>query len=143
MNVQLFEAEIHLHSDRRRDIVDVTFPASLDIPFAVRQSRIVTFSADAARQRLVVGNHYHPGDSGRWELFVVVGTPALPLIEARTRERGGDIVKYTLEAGTAMLIPPTITHGFVALADDVKLWGLSNLPYDRAHGVVDDLFASD
>jgi len=141
-NYLFFQVEIGGHDDNRRTITDIVFPDGFQWPFRIQQIKVLDFKSEAATQRLPVGNHYHKIASGRRELFVAVG-PAdtdLFILHRRYRTRKGSIeTDQTMRVGDACYIPPNVTHTFVPLNPNAKLWGFSNTKYDAKHDVLDKL----
>lgn len=129
--ITFFHAEPGLHTDKRRRILDAVLSDDLDLPFAVRQIKIV----EVLEAGMVVGNHYHTEESGRYECFVVLSPFTI-----RFRESPGEEVQERLMApGDGCLIPPTVSHAFRAEAPG-HILGLANLKYDSKHDIPDILF---
>lgn len=137
--MQRFTIEVGRHNDARREITDFVLPKDLVLPFPIRQVKIVSMHAEAAQYGLVVGNHYHPAGTGRYEFFIATG-PDGDLFEARYRIRPEKNSEFTMRRGDACLIPPELSHAFKPLQAGATLIGLSNLAYDSAHDVSDVLF---
>ncbi len=137
-----FKVEASGHDDNRRTITDIVFPDGFEWPFRVKQFKEMDFKAEAVAQKLPVGNHYHTMASGRRELFVAVG-PAdtdLFILHRRYRARKGVIeTDQTMRAGDACYIPTGVTHTFIPLHPEAKLWGFSNMAYDAKHDIEDNL----
>lgn len=140
MGIEFFKTEVFEVADNRRVIDDITLPEELELPFKIGQLKTVELSDEAIIQGLAVGNHYHTEESGRWELYVVVGPEGVPLFKVRFRELGQEIQEREMMAGDACIIPPTYSHAFIGLEPGVKLWGISNLRYNPNHDVSDKLF---
>lgn len=129
--ITFFKGEAGFHEDSRRRIFDGVLPANTSLPFQVRQIKIV----DVVSAGMVVGNHYHNAASGRWECFIVTK----PFTMRFRVTPSGEVQERTLLAGDGCIIPPLNSHSFLA-AEPGQLIGLSNLPYDSSHDIVDKLF---
>lgn len=140
MATQFFRLQDSRHVDGRRSIVDFTFPTGVEIPFIVKQVKIISLSQEAVDNALSIGNHFHTGSSNRIEFFIAVGKEGVPLFRVRTREQGGEVIEQEMRNGDACLILPETTHSFLPLVAGAQLWGISNLAYDSKHDVVDRLF---
>jgi len=129
--MEFFKVQAGIHTDHRRRIFDIVLP-EMEIPFSVRQVKIV----DVYSAGMVVGNHYHTKESGRQELFgIVSGEFTLRLRYGRDAE----ITERIMKPGDACLIRPEVSHAFRA-DQPGQIIGLSNLAYDSAHDVPDQLF---
>ncbi|OHA18650.1 MAG: hypothetical protein A2664_00275 [Candidatus Taylorbacteria bacterium RIFCSPHIGHO2_01_FULL_46_22b] len=138
MLVRLQKAVVGGHEDHRRVITDIVVE---DIPFPVVQTKVIRFKPESVG-KFAVGNHYHIVECNRWEFFVAVGPPALPLFTFRWCEAGqtANHSQYIMHNGDACLIPPGNSHAFMPDEGGASLWGFSNLQYDSAHDVPEKLF---
>jgi len=125
-------------ADERREIDDFTFANK--IPIDVRQVKVITMSGKAVTEGTPVGNHYHTVESGRWELFLVIGKGEEPLFKLRTRDPSGEIEEREMKPGDFCIIPPGRSHSFVGLKSGAQMIGVSNQAYDSEHDVEDKLF---
>jgi len=141
MGVEFSRVEVFVHVDIRRVIKDFTLPKDLEIPFRVKQIKIVELSKEAISQGLALGNHFHTVESGRWELFIVDGPESDNLFKLRYRKAGQvEIREKDMKRGETCLVPPGHTHSFKGLQEGAVLVGFSNLSYDASHDVPDKLF---
>ena len=140
MEVEFFWVETTGNVDERRTITDFVLPESMIIPFKPRQIKRVRPSEEGVKQGMVLGNHYHGKILERWELFVVIGPAGKDLFTLYHRDcRGGEIQEYQMMAGDGCIIPPGISHAFIALESQAELWVISNLPYSPNQSVSDKL----
>ncbi len=138
--MQFMKLNLGCHTDERRAIIDFCLPEGFELPFTLRQTKVVKLTQKAVESGLAVGNHYHTNESGRQEFFVAVGEPGVPLFKVSWREARKEVPFVDLMyAGDACHIPTGVSHAFVGLRPGVELWGFSNLPYDSAHDVPDKL----
>jgi len=127
-NVTIYKSALYIHKDSRRTIEEYILPAP--IPFEVKQVKLVYL-----KQGKMVGNHYHPIISNRWELFISTGEV---LFSYRYYTKVG-ITKELLNKGDICIIPPGYSHLFIAEDNKVCLLGMSNKIYNKDDAVVDIL----
>lgn len=142
---KIFEAYVSFRSnnyfesiDPRRIIMGVA--GNFEELDKVQQIKLIQFSQEAFDNNYVVGNHAHLGDSGQWEIVVVLGSSLTPQFEFRYRNRNGPILSKLLYGGDIALIPPGCSLGLIALLPGVQLLEISNQEYNENNYVVDILF---
>ena len=106
----------------------------------VRQIKLIQFTEEAFTNRFVVGNHAHLGDSGQWEVIVVLGDPSNPKFDFRYRNQAGGVLAKKLYGGDVVLIPPGCSLALVAVEPWVQLLEISNQEYNSDNYIVDILF---
>lgn len=124
--------------DARRLISGVA--GDFGFPLQIRQIKIIEFSEEAIREKLVVGNHRHFGESGQWELIIVLGESRKPVCHFRYRNYDDGIKNKFLKGGNIVLIPPGCSLAVVALKPGVKLIEISNKEYNHLNYIDDKLF---
>jgi hypothetical protein len=106
----------------------------------VRQIKLIQFTDEAFANRFVVGNHAHLGDSGQWEIIIVLGDSTRPKFNFRYRNHGGEVLAKDLSGGDVVLIPPGCSLALVALEPWAQLLEISNQEYNSRNYIVDILF---
>ena len=129
---RLFKAEISTHEDERRSILDLALPPEVNFP--IRQAKTIKYFKKGA----IVGNHYHPIDSQRTEVYIAVGPPQTDLFKFLYRE-DGNIKEAILRRGDGCFIPPGVTHTFEILSDEAAFFGFSNLSVYNPEDEVKDI----
>lgn len=124
--------------DVRRFVSGVA--GNFGFPLQIRQIKIIEFSDDAVRDHLVIGNHRHFGESGQWELIVVLGKSQKPIFRFRYRNYNDNIQEKLLKGGNVVLVPPGCSLALVALKPGVKIIEISNKEYDHLNYADDKLF---
>lgn len=124
--------------DLRRSISGVA--GDFGFPLQIRQIKIIEFSEDAVRNHLVVGNHCHFGESGQWELIVVLGKSRKPLFRFRYRNYRSGVKEKFLKGGDVVVVPPGCSLALVALASGARVIEISNQEYKNMNYIDDKLF---
>lgn len=145
MDVIVFAGLADSVTDKRRTIDEVILGREFEIPFAVKQIKIIRLTKEAVDQGLAVGNHYHTIESGREELFIVWGGKSAkkhaPIFKFKYREFGREEIQdVELMSGDACYVPPGWSHSFLPLKAGLEIWGFSNMEYDSKHDLPDKLF---
>lgn len=109
-------------------------------PLQIRQIKIIEFSEHSVKNRLVVGNHRHFGESGQWELIIILGTSRKPMFHFRYRNYNDKIREKFLKGGDIVLVPPGCSLALVALRPEAKLIEISNQEYRHINYIDDKLF---
>jgi hypothetical protein len=121
-----------------RSLSDFYLPENIRLPFYPRLFRAIQPSELAVKNKLVLGNHYHPKKSNRWEFFAISGKPKVNLFKFRYKI-GKNVREKLLKNGDAILMPQDISHAFLPLRKGVILFELSNIPYDKSQSVSDEI----
>jgi len=124
--------------DSRRSIYGIA--GDLGFSLQIRQIKVIEFTKESKKKKMVVGNHRHFGESGQWEVIVVLGTGVKPVFQFRYRNYKGPIKEKILKAGDVVLIPPGCSLALVALQNDAKLIEISNQEYSKMNYMDDNLF---
>lgn len=109
-------------------------------PLQIRQIKIIEFSEDAVRDRLVVGNHRHFGESGQWELVIVLGGKKESMLRFRYRNYHSGVKEKLLKGGDIAVVPPGCSLALIALKPGVRVIEISNQEYRSENYVKDKLF---
>lgn len=124
--------------DSRRSIYGTA--GDLGFPLQIRQIKIIEFTEESQKKKLVVGNHRHFGESGQWEVIVVLGSGKKPVFDFRYRNYKGPVKNKKLKAGDVVLVPPGCSLALVALQADARLIEISNQEYSKMNYMDDKLF---
>jgi len=126
------------NSDLRRVISGVA--GNLGFPLQIRQIKIINFSGESVKQSLVVGNHRHLGESGQWELIVVLGSETTEYFKFRYRNYLADIQEKNLVGGDVVIVPPGCSLALVPLIPGAQVIEISNQEYRNMNYEIDQLF---
>lgn len=126
------------NSDARRSILGVA--GDFGFPIQIRQIKVIDFSDDAVARKLVVGNHRHFGESGQWEVLVILGSGQKPEFQFRYRNFESEVFERLLKPGDIVLVPPGCSLALVALRAGARLIEISNEEYDNMNYIDDKLF---
>ena len=137
-HVSFLRAKPFENIDARRAISGAA--GDFGIPLQVRQIKVIEFSEESVSQKLVVGNHRHFGESGQWEVIVVLGAGRKPTFQFRYRNYMGEIQEKFLKGGDIALVPPGCSLALVALKAGASLIEISNQEYQNMNYIVDELF---
>ncbi|MDD5489655.1 MAG: hypothetical protein PHP25_03190 [Candidatus Moranbacteria bacterium] len=137
--MKFYKVKNTFEATETRILSDFHLPKNIKLPFEARLFRVIQPTSLSVKNKLVLGNHYHPKKSKRWEFFVIFGKPKTNLFQFRYKINDKIKEKY-LKNGDAILMPQDISHAFLPLAKDITLFELSNIPYDRSQSVIDKLF---
>jgi hypothetical protein len=147
MGVQIIRGLPDSHRDPRRVIMDAEFSEGFSLPYAIKQVKTIVFTAEAAEKGMVIGNHYHPEQSGRQEFFILIGELSVeekkipqPAAIFRCRAKGGAIKQTILNVGDCCVVPVDWSHSFKPLRVGVSLIGITNKGYSDDDSVKDVLF---
>lgn len=124
--------------DSRRSIFGTA--GDLGFPLQIRQIKVIEFSEESKKKKLIVGNHRHFGESGQWEVIVVLGTGKKPVFRFRYRNYKGPVKEKKLIAGDVVLVPPGCSLALIALQAGAKLIEISNQEYSKINYMDDKLF---
>lgn len=139
MNIKFYKVKNSSENTEIRLLADFYLPKNIKLPFDARLFRVIQPTDLAVKNKLVLGNHYHPKKSGRWEFFVIFGKTKANLFKFRYKAKNKIKERY-LKDGDAILMPQDISHAFLPLVEGVTLFELSNIPYDRSQSIIDKLF---
>ncbi len=109
-------------------------------PIQIRQIKVIEFTEEAMKKKMVVGNHRHFGESGQWEVIVVLGAGRRSIFRFRYRNYKGKVQEKLLSGGDVVLVPPGCSLALVALTADAKLIEISNQEYNDMNYMDDKLF---
>lgn len=126
------------NKDARRSLSGVA--GDFGFPLQIRQIKVIEFSKEAVANNLIVGNHRHLGESGQWEMIVILGNVRQPLFQFRYRNFMGKVQEKLLKGGDIALIPPGCSLALVALKVGAKLIEISNQEYSNMNYMDDKLF---
>ena len=124
--------------DSRRSISGVA--GDFGFPLQIRQIKVIDFSEEAVANNLVVGNHRHFGESGQWEVIVILGEGRKPVFRFRYRNYMGEVQEKLLKGGDVALVPPGCSLALVALKAGARLIEISNQEYSNMNYMDDKLF---
>jgi hypothetical protein len=100
---------------------------------------MLVFNPECVENRMPVGNHYHPEESGRIEFFVAVGGEG-DLFRFVWKDPGSTKVQSTvLKHSESCIIPIGASHAFVPLQNGCQLKGYSNTPHDPDNDITDEI----
>ena len=137
-HVSFLETNPFEHGDTRRFLSGVA--GDFGFPLQIRQIKMIEFSADAVKNKLVVGNHRHFGESGQWEVIVILGTSKESVFRFRYRNYDGKVRERKLKGGDIALVPPGCSLALMALAPGARLLEISNQEYRDMNYMDDKLF---
>jgi len=126
------------NTDSRRSISGVA--GDFGFPLQIRQIKTIEFSEEAIANNLVVGNHRHFGESGQWEVIVILGDDCKPIFRFRYRNYMGEVQERLLKGGDVALVPPGCSLALVALKAGARLIEISNQEYSNKNYMDDKLF---
>lgn len=126
------------HFDSRRSIAGIA--GDFGIPLQIRQIKIIEFTEEAVARKLVVGNHRHFGESGQWEIIIIIGGGRSPLFRFRYRNYKGKVQEKLLKGGDVALVPPGCSLALMALKPGGRLIEISNQEYSDMNYMDDKLF---
>jgi hypothetical protein len=124
--------------DSRRSITGVV--GDFGFPLQIKQIKVMEFSEEAVSRKLVVGNHRHFGESGQWEMIIILGHGRKPVFRFRYRNYKGKVQEKFLKGGDIALIPPGCSLALLALKAGAKLIEISNQEYSNINYMDDNLF---
>lgn len=126
------------NADIRRAISGVA--GDFGFPLQIRQLKLIEFSADAIKNKLVVGNHKHFGESGQWELIIILGKEKKPTFRFRYRNYHSGVKEKLLKGGDVVVVPPGCSLALVAMRVGARAIEISNQEYRRMNYADDKLF---
>lgn len=124
--------------DARRLISGVA--GDFGFPLQIRQIKIIEFPENSVKNRLVIGNHRHFGESGQWELIIVLGMSRKPVFHFRYRNYNDKVREKFLKGGDVVLVPPGCSLALMALCPGAKVIEISNQEYRYINYIDDKLF---
>jgi hypothetical protein len=141
-HVTFFNGNVFSSADIRRSIVGIS--GELNIPvMQIKQIKVITFTSQAIKEGLVVGNHKHYGKSGQWEIIIVLDEDRnSELFHFRYRNYNSTIQERKLYAGDVVAVPPGCSLGLVSVAENATLIEISNQEYRASNYIPDMLFES-
>jgi hypothetical protein len=126
------------NADIRRAISGVA--GDFGFPLQIRQLKLIEFSSDAIKNKLVVGNHKHFGESGQWELIIILGKEKKPTFRFRYRNYHSGVKEKLLKGGDVVVVPPGCSLALVAMRAGARAIEISNQEYRRMNYADDKLF---
>lgn len=126
------------NEDIRRYITGVD--GDFGLPMQIRQIKVIQFNEESVNNKMVVGNHRHYGESGQWELVVVLGEENVQQFDFRYRNYNGSIEQRPLFGGEVAVIPPGCSLALIALHSNAMLIEISNKAYSPNNYIQDILF---
>jgi len=124
--------------DSRRIISGVA--GDFGFPMQLRQIKLICFSNEAIKNKLIVGNHRHFGESGQWEMIIVLGKRKSPLFRFRYRNYIGKTHEKVLMGGDVVLVPPGCSLALLGIRPGVQIIEISNQEYKKKNYIDDKLF---
>lgn len=126
------------NSDARRAISGVA--GNLGFPLQIRQIKTISFTEESVKKQLVVGNHRHLGESGQWEVIVVLGDEKVEYFNFRYRNYLSEVQEKKLVGGEVVIIPPGCSLALVPLIPGAQVIEISNQEYRNMNYEIDELF---
>jgi len=136
--VSFYENKSFQNLDIRRYISGVD--GDFGLPMQIRQIKLIQFNEDSIKKKLVVGNHKHYGESGQWELVIILGEKDVKQFNFRYRNYNENVQERILYGGDVAVIPPGCSLGLVALHVNAMLIEISNKVYNPSNYIEDILF---
>jgi len=124
--------------DERRNILGVA--GNFGLARDIQQIKLITFNKESVRDRMVVGNHKHYGDSEQWEMLIVLGKTEQPQFEFRYRDYEERIKGRVLMGGEVAIVPPGCSLALIALHEKAMLIEISSKVYHPDNYIIDKLF---
>lgn len=126
------------NEDIRRYITGVD--GDFGLPMQIRQIKVIQFNEESVEKKMVVGNHRHYGESGQWELVVVLGEENIRQFDFRYRNYNGKVQERSLFGGDVAVIPPGCSLALIALHRNAMMIEISNKAYSSKNYIQDILF---
>ncbi len=126
------------NTDERRAISGVA--GNLGFPLQLRQIKIIKFTEESVKNQLVVGNHRHFGESGQWEVIVVLGNEETEYFNFRYRNYLSDVQEKKLVGGDVVIVPPGCSLALIPLINGAQVIEISNQEYRNMNYEIDELF---
>jgi dTDP-4-dehydrorhamnose 3,5-epimerase-like enzyme len=136
--VSFYENKSFQNLDIRRYISGVD--GDFGLPMQIRQIKLIQFNEESIKKKLVVGNHKHYGESGQWELVIILGEKDVKQFDFRYRNYNENVQERILYGGDVAVIPPGCSLGLVALHANAMLIEISNKVYNPSNYIEDILF---
>ncbi len=136
--VSFYENKSFQNLDIRRYISGVD--GDFGLPMQLRQIKLIQFNEESIKKNLVVGNHKHYGESGQWELVIILGEKDVKQFNFRYRNYNENVQERILYGGDVAVIPPGCSLGLVALHVNAMLIEISNKVYNPSNYIEDILF---
>jgi hypothetical protein len=112
----------------------------LGFPLQIRQLKLITFTEESVKSRLIVGNHRHFGESGQWEVIIVLGNENVEYVNFRFRNHLSAIGERRLVGGDIVIIPPGCSLALIPLIPGAQVIEISNQEYRNINYEIDILF---
>lgn len=127
-HVSFFKNTMFKDGDPRRIINGVVgnFGPALEI----KQIKVIQFSGNEQSEKKVIGNHKHYGNSGQWEIIIVLGNNDKPQFDFRYRNYKEPIAQKTLFSGDVVTVPPGCSLGLVSIDQNASIIEISNQEYN-------------
>lgn len=138
MKIKFYKVKTLSGGNERRSLNSFFIPKNIKLPFEPHHFQDIKPTSLALKKKIILGNHYHPLSSGRWESHIVLGKENIRLFKFWHKE-GKKIKERYLKNGDATLIPPGISHAFLPLTKDAKLFELSNILWKIGQSIEDKL----
>jgi hypothetical protein len=126
------------NADIRREIAGIA--GDLGFPIQIRQIKIITFTEESVAKKLVTGNHRHFGESGQWEIIIVLGSEFIEYVNFRYRNYSYGIEEKKLVGGDVVIVPPGCSLALVPLIVNAQVIEISNQEYSNINYEIDELF---
>lgn len=126
------------NADVRRIISGVD--GDFGLPMQIRQIKVIQFNEESVSKRMVVGNHKHYGESGQWELIIILGKADEAQFNFRYRNYDDNINEKILMGGEVVVIPPGCSLALIGLHKNAMLIEISNKIYNSENYITDVLF---
>lgn len=136
--VTFYKNSSFLNNDYRRFISGVD--GEFGLPMQIKQIKVIQFNEESVCNRMVVGNHRHYGESGQWELVIVLGKTDEQQFDFRYRNYDEEVKERVLMGGDVAVIPPGCSLALVAMHKDAMLIEISNKIYNSENYITDKLF---
>jgi hypothetical protein len=137
-HVTFYKNSSFLNDDFRRFISGVD--GDFGLPMQIKQIKVIQFNEESVKNRLVVGNHRHYGESGQWELVIVLGKADEQQFDFRYRNYDEEVKERVLMGGDVAVIPPGCSLALVAMHQGAMLIEISNKIYNSENYITDKLF---
>lgn len=136
--VTFYKNSSFLNNDLRRLISGVA--GDFGLPMQIKQIKVIQFNEESVKNQMVVGNHRHYGESGQWELVIVLGGFDKKQFNFRYRNYDEEARERVLMGGDVVVIPPGCSLALIALRADAMLIEISNKIYNPVNYIVDKLY---
>lgn len=137
-NIVFYHSSPFENIDIRRAMSGIA--GDFGFPLQIKQLKLITFTEESVKNRLVVGNHRHFGESGQWEVIIVLGNENTEYIDFRYRNHLSNIGERRLVGGDIVIIPPGCSLALIPLIPSAQVIEISNQEYRNINYENDILF---